>query len=411
MKLIQINNTNGNKESLMLDTEMNLSEIRKVLTEKNLICDTERFLDGNARIHIFSESEIVLNKLLNGGKILYLGSGCVIGEHTTFEEFIRLGNNEKISYLHQNQVTHGITFTSDGVERSFRNMYTLLEPPLMVKEVVNTKMESSYSFSETTRSINLISSDKASIAFSSPYVNAKAEYEHEKSKSALSSKITEYLLSKFIISQASFEVDFSKVAVNMDFYNEVSAAVYSDKKEHQKTADLMMVLNRWGLYIPQKFAMGGALYTSDEKQITEFKQTKQDKESFSVAADAAFSGFGGGFSYGSSTQEGESGSQKEEFKNLVVSQIGGTPGNIDNKISFADSLKEMNTWEIVDIKQFYPSIMLLRDVKIEGKKSALFKDALGLLNENHYIASVKKIQPYIDMLEYATSVEALISPF
>ncbi len=410
-ELIQINHTNGNRESLSLDTEKYLSEIRRVLMDKKLMQDVDYFLNGSSRINRSSETEITLDKLLNGEKILYLGSGCVIGEHTTFEEFVRMGNDEKISFFHQNQVTHGITFTSSGMERSFRSMYTLLEPPLMAKETVNTKMESSYAFSEMKRNINLVSSNQASIAFHSPYANAKSEYEYEKSKSVTSSKITEYLLSKFVISQARFEVNPSKVSVNMDFFHEVSATVYSEKEDHQKAADLMMVLERWGLYLPLEFTMGGALYTSDEKQITEFKETKQDKEKFSVAADVAFSGYGGGFSYGGSTEESESGSQKEEFKNLRVSQIGGAPGNIESKVDFADSLKEMSTWEMVDIKKFYPSILLLRNVKIDGKKTTLFKDVLGILNENYYIESVKKIQPYINMLEYTTSVEALVSPF
>lgn len=411
MALIQIHHSNGSRESLALDTDKRLDEIRRVLTEKGLMQDTDYFLNGRTKINGTSEPEVALEELLDGEKILFIGSGYTLGENTTFEEFMGLGNDEKIGFFHQSQITHGITVSGDGFVRSFRNMYTLQEPPRMAKETVNTKMESSYAFSKATRNINLMSSDKASVAFHSPYVNAKAEYEHEKEKSVSAAKITEYLLSKFVISQASFEIDLSCISVNMDFFNEVHAAVYSDKPPHQKTAELVAVLNRWGFYIPLEFAMGGALYTSDEKQIAEYKQTERDKESFSAAADAAFSGFGGGFAYGGSTQEEESEQEKEEFKNLTVSQIGGTPGKIESKTDFADSLKDMVVWEMVDIRKFYPSIMLLRNVKIDGKKTSILKDVLGLLNENHYIEAVKKQQPYIDILAYATSVEALISPF
>lgn len=411
MGLIQIHHTDGRQESMALDTGMRLAEIRRVLTEKERMLDTDYFLNGNTKIEVFSEPEITLEELLDGEKVLCIGSGCAVRENMTFEEYMRAGNDEKIAFFRQSQITHGITVADNGFVRSFRHMYTLQEPPLTARETVNTKMESSYAFSETTRNMNLMSSDRASISFHAPYVNAKAEYEHEKSKSVSTAKIKEYLLSKFIVSQASFAVDPSRIAVNMDFFNDVSAAVYSDRPAHQRTADLVMVLNRWGFYIPLEFAMGGALYTSDEKQITEFKQTQRDQENFSAAADAAFCGFGGGFDYSGSSQKEEEEYEKEEFKNLTVSQIGGTPGKIESKTDFADSLKDMAVWEMVDIRKFYPSIMLLRNVKVNGKKTAVLKDVLGLFNENHYIGAVKKLQPYIDILAYATSAEALVSPF
>lgn len=411
MSLIQLYHTNGNRESMALNLSRPLAAIRKVLTEEQSMKESDYFLNGNTRIRRSSETEIILEEVLNGGKILWIGNGASIAEGLTFTQFEKLGQEEKIAYFYQSQATHGVTFTEEGIRRSFQSMYAMSEPPLMSKEPVNTKLESNYAFSETTRNFNLMSSNKTSAALHSPYVDASAEYEQEKRKSRSDTKITEYLLSKFLIAQASFTVDPSKMIVNMEFFEDVREAVYSEQEAHQRTARLVQVLHKWGFYIPLEFAMGGALYTSDEKQITEFKQAAETKERFSAAADAAFAGWGGGLHFDTSTETGESSSHKEEFKNLKVSQIGGNPGHMEDKTDFAASLKEMATWEIVDIRKFYPSLMLLRGVRIYGKKSSLFKDALALLNENYYIQSVKTIQPYINLLEYATSVEMLISQY
>lgn len=411
MKLIKVHHTNGSIWSVALEETQTLCEVRQQLMQEKYMSDTDYFIFEEARVSIISESKLKLSDLIQNTNTIFIGRGCTIGEKTTISEFEKLSNDEKISFFNQNQLTRGITLTKDGISRSFHELFSLNKQPLMARNTVNTKSETSYAFSKVTREINLMTSHKDSIALHAPFASASAEYEHEKEKSSSTSQLTEYLLSKYIVSPAGFHIEPLSMEVNMDFYNAVKAVVYADETDNYIMGRLMEVLNEWGLYVPLTFSMGGALFTSDEKVITEFSESEKDKKNFSIAAEATFAGYGAGLSIlGGDTESSET-TSKQEFKNLIVKQIGGTPGNTENNTKFAETLQYISTWEIVDIETFYPSIMLLRNVKVDGKKTSLLKDVLEIINNNHYIEAVKKIQPYINMLEYATSVEELVSPF
>lgn len=411
MKLIKVKHTNGSAWSVALEETQTLCEVRSQLIQEKYMRDADYFIFGETRVSIVSESRLKLSDLIENTNAIFIGESSIIGENIRLSDFEKLTNDEKISYFNQNQLTRGISFTKDGVSRSFHELFSLNAQPLIARNTVNTKIDTSYAFSKVTRDINLTTSHKDSVALHAPFASAKAEYEHEKEKNLSTSQITEYLLSKYIVSPAEFHIEPSSMEVNMDFYNTVKSVVYSDETENYIMGRLMEVLNEWGLYVPLTFSMGGALFTSDEKVITEFSESEKDKKSFSIAAEATFSGYGAGLSMlGGNTESSET-TLKQEFKNLLVKQIGGIPGNTENNTKFAETLQYMSAWEIVDIERFYPSIMLLRNVKIDGKKTTLLKDVLEIINENYYIEAVKKIQPYINMLEYATSVEELISPF
>lgn len=411
MKLIKVNHTNGSAWSIALEEEQMLSEVRCLLIQEKYMCDTDYFIFEGTRVSIASESKLKLADLVENTNTIFIGKGCTIGGNITISDFDKLTNDEKISFFNRNQLTRGITFTKEGVSRSFHELFTLNAQPLMARKTVNTKIETSYAFSKVTRDINLMTSDKASVALHAPFASATAEYEYEKEKSQSTSELKEYLLSKYVVSPAGFRIEPSSMEVNIEFYKAIKAVVDSDETDSYMMGRLMEILNEWGLYIPLTFSMGGALFTSDEKVITELTESEKDKKNFSAAAEATFSGYGAGLSILSGSTESSETTSKQEFKNLIVKQIGGIPGNTENNTKFAETLEYMSTWEIVDIETFYPSIMLLRNVKIDGKKTTLLKDVLEIINGNHYIEAVRKIQPYINMLEYATSVEALVSPF
>lgn len=411
MKLIKVKHTNGSAWSVALEETQTLCEARSRLIQEKYMSAGDYFIFEGTKVSTTSEGELKLSDLIGDTNTVFIGKGCTIGENVTFSEFEKLSNDEKISFFNQNQLTRGITFTKDGISRSFYELFSLNTQPLTARNTVNTKIETSYAFSKVTRDINLLTSDKASVALHAPFASAKAEYEHEKETSRSTSELTEYLLSKYVVSPAGFRIEPSSMEVNMDFYNAVQAVVDSDETDSYIMGRLMEILNEWGFYVPLTFSMGGALFTSDEKVITEFAESEKDKKNFSAAAEAVFSGYGAGLSILSGGTESSETTLKQEFKNLLVKQIGGTPGNTQNNTKFAETLQYMSAWEIVDIEKFYPSIMLLRNVKINGKKTSLLKDVLEIMNGNYYIESVKKIQPYINMLEYVTSVEALVSPF
>ncbi|RKJ37901.1 hypothetical protein D7X25_31395, partial [bacterium 1XD42-8] len=383
MKLIKVKHTNGSAWSVALEETQTLCEVRSQLIQEKYMSDIDYFIFGETRVSIASESRLKLSDLIENTNAIFIGTSSIIGENIKFSDFIKLTNNEKISYFNQSQLTRGITFTKDGVRRSFHELFSLNAQPLMARNTVNTKMDTSYAFSKVTRDINLMTSHKDSVAFHAPFASAKAEYEHEKEKSYSTSQITEYLLSTYSVSPAGFRIDPLSMEVNMDFYNAIKNVVYSDETDNYIMGRLMEVLNEWGLYVPLIFSMGGVLFTSDEKIITEFSESEKDKKNFSIAAQATFSGYGAGLSIlGDDTESSES-TTKQEFKNLVVRQIGGVPGNTENNTKFAETLQYMSTWEIVDIESFYPSIMLLRNVKIDGKKTTLLKDVLEIINGNY----------------------------
>ena len=105
-------------------------------------------------------------------------------------------------------------------------------------------------------------------------------------------------------------------------------------------------------------------------------------------------------------------SSSEKYKNVEIKQIGGIAGNTDSKELFKASLEKLANWAIVDIKQFYPSVMLLSKAPgIKNVDPMLFIKTQKLLSDFCMHSYVLNYQPYVDMGKYVDRIYALSRPF
>ncbi len=413
-RLLTIKNTNGKSTSVKLDTDKTLLVVRGELEKREVMSGSDIFLHNDAEILPSDEQDIQLSDLIDASGTIYVGSSLDKGikADPDMEDYRDLTESQKTDLFNKCQIFRGLIFSkNDGITKSFKDLFSWKLLPSMQTPRINTEELSYYSFSKVTQDLNLITNDKLSVALDTPYVKVDSEYSNEKSKSSSASTVTEYLLAKYVVSKASFDIDTSTLAANDEFVIAVNQAVCSEESDKDKMCNLLHVLNEWGLYIPQRFTLGGALYSTEETKISDFKQSEEEKTAFTASVKASYASVSGGGSYSHSSSEKSESSSSSKYTNIVINQIGGTPGQTKKKDGLAESLRFARYWQIVNVENFYPSLMLLNTSKASGTDPRLLAKCLRLMNNNVYHGAVKQLQPYVNMYNYATSIESLINPF
>ncbi len=414
MQLITVKNQNGKSATVRLDSDAELLTVRGELISRGIMSDSDYFLYNDSPLAISDEADTALSELIDSAGTIYVGKGIKPGilPDEDMEDYRDLNESQKEDLFRKCQIFRGLVFSRDkGIAKSFKDLYSWTSLPAMLTPRVNTQELSDYSFSKITQDINLITSNKANLALDVPYVSAQAEYSHEKSIQTSSSKVKEYLLAKYLVLKASFELDVSALTPNPEFVKAVNEVIISHESDKDKMCNLLHVLGAWGLYIPQRFTLGGALYSTEVTEIDDFSQSESEKAEFSSQVKAELA-FGSGSAGGSCSKEEktETGTSAK-YTNIVINQIGGTPGQTKDKEGIAISLKKARYWETVDVEMFYPSLMLLNNANVPGTDPRLLAKCLQLMNNNYHYGAVKEIQPYVNMLNYATTIENLINPF
>lgn len=409
--LIRVENKEtGENFALSLEIDMTLSEVRKELGDA--MSSEIMFLNQGSKIWKEQETKIRLEELLRGKDIIIIGKYGDIDQTLEVSDFSSLANDVILDYFEKKQLCRGLVFSKEkGITKSFHDIFTLSTVPKTLVEAQNTYSSSYYAFSKESCDMSLITSHKASLALNTSFIDANAEYSQAKSSKVHTEKVKEYLLSKFIVSLMSFQIDPSTCTPTKAFVEKVNSIMVSKAEKEKKIILLLEVLDEFGLYIPLEFTMGGALYATETTEITEYSKAEEEKKDFSAKADAKFSGFdiSGSYDYGKESSSSESTSSK--YKMIETKQIGGDAGCVDSKQIFEESLKHIAKWEIVDIKRFYPTILLLKQAyKFEGVDPMLFIKVKNLLMDYCMHSLMSENQPYINMPRYIDEVkkEALV---
>lgn len=413
--LIKITHTNGSSKSMLLDMEDCLSAIRETLVSHNVMDNMDVFLDDGTEIEKTQEAEIPLSCIVKDHKLsIGKASGSEIEREAGINDYNQLNLNQRKQLFDNIQVFRGLTFSeSEGFVKTFKNPYrwaTGYQPEANIPRI-NTKVSSNYSFSKITHELKNLDTDTASVSLDTPFVNAKSEYTHEKSKNTGSSTVTEYLAARFVVRKVSFQIGRTRLVAEAEFVKDVDNALKKGKNKLEKCCNILDTLNEWGFYIPLNFSLGGSLYSTEETQISDFNSAQTEKEEFSVSFKAAFEKIGGGGEYKKASSETETTSKSNKYKNISINQIGGTPGMTDNYPKWAESLRKAGSWSLVSIEKLYPSLMLLLCAENREKGVQLLGDCLQILDEGCSLPAVRKLQPYLNIREYATDIEAMINPF
>lgn len=415
IQLVTIKNKNGESGVFKISTEQTLSAARQLFMENHLMEKEDSFLFHDSAVDLKSEDLIFLYEILDGDQVIHIGEkkGEGIQQDPNVEDYSDMTRTQREDLFRRCQVFRGLILNpNDGIRNSFYDLFSWKKLPSMNRPKVNTQEISCYSFSKITKEINLITDHKETLALESPFLDVSSEYHYEKKQSSESSETREYLLEKYQLLKAEFSLQLENLIPNPDFVQAIAKVISSPEGGKDKMCNLLHVLDQWGYYFPNQFTLGGMIYSTETTTIRDFSQSETEQKAFSASVKAKFNesaSSGGSAGQTQESEEKESSSQK--YKNIVLNQIGGKTGLLKNKDGLSASLDMARYWDIVDINSFYPSLILLDSNSIPADNRGLLASCLSLINQNYHHGAVKKIQPYLDMMRYATQVETIIDPF
>lgn len=406
-----VNKDTGKDVSVNLDLKDNLKQVREILSSQDLMEDQTMFIFQNAPVMQCYEERVSLEELLKDHPVLEIGRTGEIDPALQTNDFTSLTEGEILNYFKKKQLLRGLIFSKkDGIKKSFSDVFTLSYAPEMSMESENTYFHSYYAFSKESCDLSLLTSNKSSLALNTPFVDTSAEYTSQKSSKTHSETVTEYLLSKYVVSLISFQIDPDKCIPVRNFAEKINTIITANMDQERKMVKLLEVLEEFGLYIPIEFTMGGAMYATESTEIRDLSMAESNMEDFSSQANAAFDGYGGNLSFSSGSESSSGSSSTTKFKDIEIKQIGGEAGNTENKEFFRASLKSAANWAMVDVAKFYPTVLLLANAEeFPGMDPLLFVKTKKLMMDFSMHKFVLESQPYINMQRYIDVVEEAFS--
>lgn len=152
------------------------------------------------------------------------------------------------------------------------------------------------------------------------------------------------------------------IKLSDNFVNAVKQAVSNNSNSDNYNA-LSTVLNEYGQYIITDVILGGALYTTASKEISEKSQEEEFENSVKVGFEANLEAFdipiGGGSSVDSGSTSKKSSSSTQEKSSFSLNAIGGDPSKIFNYSDWSASLEPWSNWRIIQTNVLVPIINFL----------------------------------------------------
>ena len=405
-KLIIIQKSGAASQSVLLDIDMMLSDIREILKSNKMMNNTDFFLNKGSQVLKSQEKIVQLQILLVGNDTLVIGAGendDPIGVDDGVQHYNGLNESQKKSlFLDHIQIFKGLSIDSKGFHKTFHDMYEWKDSkcpkalmPRVISEVFYQK-----AFSKVTHTFNKNSVDESSVSLDTPYGGGEAEYKHEKSKETSTTKVTEYITGKFILRKVRIRVEMDSLILNKDFETKVIQAIKRHpNNEFNQYYSLLEVLNEWGYYVPTQFTLGGMLYSSDHTTIKDYSESETRKKEYGGSFKAAFKGIGGGASYKHAEGSTQSTTTSDRFQITSFSQIGGKADTSNDYSEWAKSLDKAIYWNVASYEELVPVVALLKDVQIQNT-------CLRLMNKYNSYSAASQLQPTLNMRDYATKVES-----
>ncbi|NSC25180.1 hypothetical protein FM076_30080 [Streptomyces albus subsp. chlorinus] len=405
-KLVKVKNTNGNGRGLKLDTDAFLTDTRSKLTTDTIMGTDDDFLLDDTPLARDIESSTKLSEALDKEEDdkLYIGKIKGSVNPDGGEKWFHLSSPTKRDVLDQLGVFRGRTPGKRGLTKTFKNVCAAVLPDANQPDISSEKA-TTYRFSEFTRHLEISGVNSASVQLTTPFGDAKAEYEHESKKSKDGRTATEHLVTRFTVRKVILKHDLKKVKPNADFAKAVDDAL--DFEGDQVTEDhykkLMKVLEEWGFYVPAYFTLGGLIHASDTTDINEYAQAEKERRAFGGSVAASFRGIGAGADYKKSSGNDNADKKQTKYKDTVLMAIGGSPiTSHDDYSSWAESLNYAKNWAVIEHNELYPSLYLLwQDVKYIKLQSRVWKTLVAFARSK---GQWKPIHEYVDMVKYGERI-------
>ncbi len=256
------------------------------------------FLLDDTPLARYIESSTKLSEALDKDDKLYIGKIRGAVNPDGGEKWFNLSNPTKRDILDQLGVFRGRTPGKRGLTKKFKNVGAAVLPDANQPDVSSEKA-TAYRFSEFTRHLEISGVNSASVQLTTPFGDAKAEYEYESKKSQDGRTATEQMFTRFTVRKVILKHDKKKIKPNADFAKALEEPLDFEKdqvtEEHYRK--LMKVLEEWGFYVPAYFTLGGLIHASDTTEINEYSQAEKERREFGGSIAASFRGIGAGADY------------------------------------------------------------------------------------------------------------------
>jgi hypothetical protein len=409
--MVKVVRSDGGSKSFLFDLSEKLSAARDFLQHEKFMSADDAFLNQGAEVDREQEAEIDLSELVANGTLNIGQASDVspISGDDTAARYNLLRDDQKRKIYDNIQIFRGISITKDGFDKTFRDVYGWDGGYLPDANTphINTELISNYSFSKVTHDLTVFGSSSASVSFSSSYASGEAEYKQEHSKTTSDSKVTEYLVTRYVVRKALLQVDPAKLAPASGFVDALTTAIHGNEDKLDGYYNLVKVLDEWGYYVPQEFTLGGVIYATDATQITDFSEAESVKQEFSGSFKAEFSGIGGSAAYKEAKGSDSKTTSSTKFQDITMQLIGGKEGMEKDYPGWAKSLDAPIAWALAEAPKLYPTLALLG--RADGGPR-LATSAIRLIERFSGYPTVQNLQPYLDMGKYNTAVQVLLMP-
>lgn len=397
-KLLHVKNSNRSSQAILIDLSLPLSEARIKLISLGVMQDSDFFLFESSNLTKDQESEILVEDIVDGNCI-EVGEG-VHEQVLLGGNFELMLNSDKLALFNE-LVVHGYSPTSDMKMSRSANSIMVLNDRISPKSHtpdVNTEIAIESYYNKLAYEVASTGIQSTSLSMKYEVVSGEAQFKSEKSKTSSGSSITEYMLARYVVRRASFNIDQNSYTLSTLFIEKLREAIEGQVNDITKCCNILRTLNAWGYYIPTKFSFGGVLYCHDQKSIDEYSESTKNKETFKSEFKGSFEKIGGGAAYESSVETTSSKSESSKTASNLIYQIGGKAGasiSTTDYSAWAESLEEGSNWALCDITEMRSTLAC-----VESIDATLFSKCVALIDGNASHKDAVSVQSQIDLKKY-----------
>ncbi|MDF4206488.1 hypothetical protein FCI59_12665 [Pseudomonas protegens] len=405
--LVLVERTDGQRRNVALDLNASLTATREVLTSKELMTSADDFLLRGAPVDRDDEDDVHLSALVgaDGSGTLMIGvaSTGLEDPDKTVDRYNHLTTSQKLALFNEIEIYRGITAAEDkGFYRTFKPCiasWNANQLPASTKPTYMSENRVISTFSEVGNTLALTTSDKSSVSVTTPIGGGQTDFSYAQSHTTTSKKVKQYLLGKYMVNKVALSQERANLVLVSDFESAIATAI-SPSYEIDAYVNLIETLNSRGYYVARTFTLGGMLVSEENAEVSEYTESRSEEKEFSVGFKLAIKGFGGGSDYTHSEGHEESESNISKYENTSLTKIGGsvTANTYD---AWTESLKPAINWDVIDHMELYPTLALLRDMRVARR-------CLKLMDEYHTYDTVRNRQTVIDIGKYTTRVQQIL---
>lgn len=414
--LVNVTNSNGRRDSIDLDTDLYLSDIRIILTQRNLMNNNDAFIHANKCVDKFYETLIALKPMLTSNT-LNIGYPVAIDV-----SFFDMNNYQKSEFLGKKNINvfSGLTLTDDGLTPTNKKLFRFAEnyvPSAKNADAMIDK-EGFYTFTIESRSMQRRGVDYTNLALNTPWTSALANFEYAKNKHQSKKTVNSYFTTRFTSNKIHLITDQTQLIIEEDFAQELKNAVTGHEYSITGYRNLVALLNQYGWYIPTEYTLGGAIYSTKQSAVGSLGAAGSESHSFDATAVAKFHSFDSSAGDSDDTTHTSTSMQERILQrnnrsesiialnpSIAFYEVDGNTSDPVDIVAWRESLKDAKNWRIVRYTSFMPSLMLLNHVD-----NPTLSTCLRLLTQFNSYLEVKSLQQYINIQEYENRMAYVLNP-